>query len=164
MWGDYDPGLPVSRQIRYWYTYRTAVAVVIAVVLSGAIYWLYTQQMACDTHAGCFANISVHPQDRFADERGPGNNVVIVGIDDRSVQVIGQYPPPRSVYADALAKLESKGAQVVAFDVGFPDPRDPTSDLAFAKALAQSKIPVVLSYGADIACPGQPHCPAPNGK
>jgi hypothetical protein len=32
----------VGRQIRYWYTYRTAVAVVIAVVLSGVIYWLYT--------------------------------------------------------------------------------------------------------------------------
>jgi adenylate cyclase len=162
--GRYDPGLPVGRQIRYWYTYRTAVAVVIAVVLGGAIYWLYTQQVACDTHAGCLANVSVHPQDRFADQRGPGNNVVIVGIDDRSVQVINQYPPPRSVYADTLARLESKGAQVVAFDVGFPDPRDATSDLAFAKALAQSKIPVVLSYGADIACPGQPNCPPANGK
>jgi adenylate cyclase len=162
--GRYDPGLPVGRQIRYWYTYRTAVAVVIAVVLGGAIYWLYTQQVACDTHAGCLANVSVHPQDRFADQRGPGNNVVIVGIDDRSVQVINQYPPPRSVYADALARLESKGAQVVAFDVGFPDPRDATSDLAFARALAQSKIPVVLSYGADIACPGQPNCPPANGK
>ena len=155
---------PVGRHIRYWYTYRTAVAVVIAVVLSGAIYWLYAQQLACDTHTGCVANISVHPQDRFADQRGPGNNVVIVGIDDRSVQAIGQYPPPRSVYAQALQTLESKGAQVVAFDVGFPDPRETKSDLAFANALAQSKIPVVLSYGADSACPGQPNCPPPNGR
>jgi adenylate cyclase len=155
---------PVGRHIRYWYTYRTAVAVAIAVVLSGAIYWLYTQQVACDTHAGCLANISVHPQDRFADQRAPGNNVVIVGIDDKSVQSIKQYPPPRSVYAQALQTLESKGAQVVAFDVGFPDPRETKSDLTFANALAQSKIPVVLSYGADSACPGQPNCPSPNGK
>jgi adenylate cyclase len=155
---------PVGRHIRYWYTYRTAVAVAIAVVLSGAIYWLYTQQVACDTHAGCLANISVHPQDRFADQRAPGNNVVIVGIDDKSVQSIKQYPPPRSVYAQALQTLESKGAQVVAFDVGFPDPRETKSDLTFANALAQSKIPVVLSYGADSACPGQPNCPPPNGK
>jgi adenylate cyclase len=155
---------PVGRHIRYWYTYRTAVAVVIAVVFSGAIYWLYTQQVACDTHAGCLANISVHPQDRFADQKGPGNNVVIVGIDDRSVHSIGQYPPPRSVYAQALQTLESKGAQVVAFDVGFPDPRETKSDLTFANALAQSKIPVVLSYGADSACPGQLNCPPPNGK
>jgi adenylate cyclase len=155
----------VSRYIRYWYTYRTAVAVLIAVVLSGAIYWLYTQQVECDTHvAGCVANISVHPQDRFVDQLAPGNNVVIVGIDDRSVQAIGQYPPPRSVYAQALETLESKGAQVVAFDVGFPDPRETKSDLAFAKALAESKVPVVLSYGADTACPGQPNCPPPNGK
>jgi adenylate cyclase len=156
---------PVGRYIRYWYTYRTVVAVVIAVLLSGAIYWLYTQQLACDAHlSGCVANISVHPQDRFVDELGPGPNVVIVGIDNQSVQSIGQYPPPRSVYAQALVTLESKGAQVVAFDVGFPDPRETNSDLAFAKALAESKVPVVLSYGADTACPGQPNCPPPDGK
>jgi adenylate cyclase len=156
---------PLGRYIRYWYTYRTAVAIVIAVLLSGGIFWLYTQQIACDTHVpGCVANVSVHPQDRFVDQLGPGPNVVIVGIDDRSVQAIGQYPPPRSVYAKALATLESKGAQVVAFDVGFPDQRETASDLAFAKALAESKIPVVLSYGADTACPGQPGCPPPAGK
>ena len=156
---------PVGRYIRYWYTYRTAVAVVIAAVLSGGIYWLYTQQVACDTHvSGCVANVSVHPQDRFVDQLGPGNNVVIVGIDDRSIQSIGQYPPPRSVYAQALVDLQAKGAQVVGFDVGFPDPRETNSDLAFAKALAESKIPVVLSYGADTACPGQPNCAPPSGK
>jgi adenylate cyclase len=156
---------PVGRYIRYWYTYRTAVAVVIALMLSGAIYWLYTQQVACDTHAaGCVANLSVHPQDRFVDQLGPGNNVVVVGIDDRSLQAIGQYPPPRTVYAQALVTLQSKGAQVIAFDVGFPDPREAKGDLAFAKALAESKVPVVLSYGADAACPGQPNCAPPNGK
>ena len=32
---------------------------------------------------------------------GPGNNVVIVGIDDKSLQTIRQYPLPRSVYAKA---------------------------------------------------------------
>jgi len=46
----------VGRYIRYWYTYRTTVAVLIAIVLSGVIYWLYTQQVACDTHLGtCIA-------------------------------------------------------------------------------------------------------------
>jgi adenylate cyclase len=156
---------PVGRYIRYWYTYRTAVAVLIAILLSGAIYWLYTQQLACDAHeSSCVANISVHPQDRFVDQLGPGNNVVIVGIDDRSLQEIKQYPPPRDVYAQALVTLQSKGAQVIAFDVGFPDPREAKGDLAFAKALAESKVPIVLSYGASTACPGLPNCPPPNGK
>jgi adenylate cyclase len=157
---------PVGRYLRYWYTYRTAVAVVIAVVLSGGIYWLYTQQVACDTHVGtCAINISVHPEDRFVDQQvDPGNDVVIVGIDSASVQAIGQYPPPRTVYAQALKTLELKGALVVGFDVGFPDPRDPKTDATFADALAQSTVPVVLSYGADTTCPGQPNCPPANGK
>jgi adenylate cyclase len=146
----YDPGLPVGRYIRYWYTYRTAVAIVIAVVLSGVIYALYTQQVACDTHAGaCLINISVHPEDRLIAQSNPDPNVVIVGVDDASVSKIGVYPVPRDRYAQVLRNLQAAGAAVVAFDVGFPDPRETKTDDEFAKALAESTIPVVLSYGAD---------------
>ncbi len=141
---------PVGRYIRYWYTYRTAVAVVIAVVLSGVIYALYTQQVACDTHIGsCVINISVHPEDRLNAQSNPDPNVVIVGVDDASVSKIGVYPVPRDRYAQALRNLQAAGAAVVAFDVGFPDPRETKTDDEFAKALAASTIPVVLSYGAD---------------
>ncbi|TAN31978.1 adenylate/guanylate cyclase domain-containing protein [bacterium] len=139
---------PVGRHLRYWYTYRTAVAGVIALALSAAVSWLYTQQIACDAHTGCVVNVSVHPEDRFAGQTDPGNGVVIVGIDNRSVQTIGQYPVPRDVYATALRNLEIDGATVVAFDVNFPDRRDPATDGLFAQALAGSAIPVVLSYSA----------------
>jgi adenylate cyclase len=140
----------VGRYIRYWYTYRTAVAVVIAVVLSGVIYALYTQQVACDTHVGaCLINISVHPEDRIITQSNPDPNIVIVGVDDASVSKIGVYPVPRDRYAQALLNLQAAGAAVVAFDVGFPDPRETKTDDEFAKALATSTIPVVLSYGAD---------------
>jgi adenylate cyclase len=145
----------VGRYIRYWYTYRTAVAIVIAVVLSGAIYWLYTQQVACDTHVGpCIANISVHPEDRFVPGDNPDPNIVIVGIDDQSLKDIGRYPVPRDVYARVLQTLEKDGASVVAFDIGFPDQRDPVTDGVFAKALAASTIPVVLGYAGDNLVPG----------
>jgi adenylate cyclase len=145
----------VGRYIRYWYTYRTAVAVVIAVVLSGAIYWLYTQQVACDTHIGaCIANISVHPEDRFVPGDNPDPNIVIVGVDDQSLKDIGRYPVPRDVYARVLQTLEKDGASVVAFDIGFPDQRDPVTDGIFAKALANSTIPVVLGYAGDNLVPG----------
>ena len=140
----------MGRNIRYWYTYRTAVAVVMALVLSGVIYWLYTQQVACDSHlGGCFVNISVHPEDRlFANQSDPGPNVVIVGIDNKTAQAVGSYPFPRSVYATALQNLERDGALTVGFDVEFADPRDARTDAQFASALATSKIPVVLSYPA----------------
>ncbi len=143
---------PVGRYIRYWYTYRTIVAVLIALVLSGSMYWLYTQQLTCDAHlGGCLVRVSVHPEDRFYGNGKPDKQVVIVGIDNQSVKALGQYPLPRSVYADALRTLEQDGAKVVAFDVSFPDMRDGptitgTGDYQFAKALRESTIPVVLSY------------------
>jgi adenylate cyclase len=140
---------PVGRYIRYWYTYRTIVAVLIALVLSGSMYWLYTQQLTCDAHlSGCLVRVSVHPEDRFYGNGKPDKQVVIVGIDNQSVRAAGQYPLPRSAYADALRNLEKDGAAVVAFDISFPDARDPTGDVAFAKALRESTVPVVLAYPA----------------
>lgn len=154
----------MARYIRYWYTYRTAVAVALALVLSGLMYWLYTQQVACDTHVGvCAANISVHPQDRFVSQVDPGNDTVIVGIDDASVQAADRYPLPRDLYAKALTQLEQDGALVVGFDIGFPD-RQGDGDKVFAQALATSTIPVILSYPAQAHCPELRNCPAPDGK
>ena len=141
---------PVGRYIRYWYTYRNVVAVLIALVLSGSMFWLFTQQVACDTSVGnCLVNISVHPQDRLFSQTNPDPNIVIVGVDDGSVQKIGEYPVPRDRYATVLRNLEAAGAAVVAFDVAFPDGRDKDLDKKFAAALTDSNIPVVLSYGGD---------------
>jgi len=142
----------LGRYIRYWYTYRTAVAVLIAFILTGAMFGLYTQQLTCDAHQdGCVANVSVHPEDRFAGQYDPGkpvDSVVIVGIDDWSVGALGQYPLPRSDYATALVNLEKAGAQVVGFDVGFTDRSN--DDKGFAQALASASVPVVLAYGAGL--------------
>ncbi len=138
---------PVGRYIRYWYTYRNVVAVLIALVLSGSMFWLYTQQVICDAHAaGCLVNISVHPEDRFAGTGKPDPHVIIVGIDNKSVKALKHYPLPRSVYATALQNLEKDGALVVGFDVSFPDRG--TGDTELASALRDSTIPVVLSYPA----------------
>lgn len=142
----------MGRYIRYWYTYRTAVAVLMALVLTGLMFWLYTQQQACDRNSfdpSCHVNISVHPEDRLVVEATPDPNVIIVGIDNKSVQDLHAYPITRNYYGDALRNLEKAGAAVVAFDINFPDQRDRTTDAAFARALADTKIPVVLAYTGD---------------
>ena len=140
----------MGRYIRYWYTYRTVVAALLALVLSGVMYWLYTQQIACDSHVGpCLVNVAVHPEDRFGFQTSPDPNVLIVGIDNQSVKDVGTYPVPRSVYAQALQNLEKAGAAVVAFDIVFPDRREPQTDKAFAEALSSSTVPVVLAYAGD---------------
>ncbi len=143
----------MGRYIRYWYTYRTAVAVLIGLGVSLSMYWLYTQQVQCDTLGSCAVNLSLHPEDRLVGLSNPDPNVIIVGLDDQSIHDIGVYPVTRDHYAVALQNLEKDGAAVVAFDINFPDARDPALDNVFAKALATSSIPVVLSYGANNVAP-----------
>jgi adenylate cyclase len=141
----------VARYIRYWYTYRIVVAVLAALFLTLVTFGLYTQQVACDAHdPACKVNVSLHPEDRFMGYGKPDPGVVIVGIDNASVHTIGHYPVPRDVYAQALQNLEKAGAAAIAFDIGFTDPRDTTTDQTFANALKASTVPVVLSYqGSD---------------
>ncbi|HKW69663.1 MAG TPA: adenylate/guanylate cyclase domain-containing protein [Candidatus Dormibacteraeota bacterium] len=140
----------MGRYIRYWYTYRTAVAVLTALALTGAMYWLYVQQLTCDSHAeGCLVNVSVHPEDRLFSETSPDPNIVVVGIDDASISALRAFPVPRSTYASALRHLQDSGAAVVAFDVSMPDPREEKGDAALAAALRTSTIPVVLAYGGE---------------
>ena len=137
----------LGRYIRYWYTYRTAVALVTALVVTVLMFGLYPQQVACDMHGGnCYINLAVHPEDRFFSQVSPNPAIVMVGIDNQSVSKIGQFPVPRDRYALALRNLEAAGAAVVVLDVSFPDSRDPLTDNDLAQALAQSKIPVILSY------------------
>ena len=149
----------LGRYIRYWYTYRIAVALVIAVVLSGGMFWLYTQQLVCDVHSlDCHANVSVHPEDRFAPQYDPGkpnDGVLIVGIDNASLQTLNSYPIPRGKYAAAIQALSKAGAAAVGFDINFPDRSDPIEDKSFHDALVATKTPVILAYGAGAFDPDQ---------
>lgn len=50
------------------------------------------------------------------------NNIVIVGIDERTLQKIGSFPLPRKSYALLIDRLSAGGARVIAFDFTFPTP------------------------------------------
>jgi adenylate cyclase len=153
-------GPPLGRYIRYWYTYRTAVAVLMAVVIAILMFGLYTQQVICDAgQGGCLVNVVVHPEDRLFSSANPNPDIVVVGIDNASVAKIHTFPLPRSDYALALRNLESAGAAVVGFDVTFPDPREQSTDADFATALRDSKIPVLLSYPSEASPAGLDQAP-----
>jgi adenylate cyclase len=47
---------------------------------------------------------------------------VIVDIDDASIKELGQWPWPRTMLADLIARLHEIGAVVVGFDIIFPEP------------------------------------------
>ena len=62
--------------------------------------------------------------------------IVIVGIDEKTLQEIGSYPLPRSSYALLIRKLKEDGARVIAFDMTFPLPES-NQALAMLNSLSQ---------------------------
>ncbi|SFM43083.1 CHASE2 domain-containing protein [Marinobacter zhejiangensis] len=63
----------------------------------------------------------------------PGN-VVIVAIDDASLDWLGRWPWPRSTHAELVRKLDDAGARTIIFDVLFPEPSTDDQELADAMA------------------------------
>lgn len=51
----------------------------------------------------------------------PDNHVVVVDVDDRSLDVIGRWPWPRNVLGELIDALVAKGAKVIAMDFTFPE-------------------------------------------
>jgi CHASE2 domain-containing sensor protein len=82
---------------------------------------------------------------RFAwQSRQASGNIVVIGIDAPSIEKVGVWPWPRSLYAELLRQLEKADVQDIALDVDFSTPSDAVSDDSFAAALASVGGSVVL--------------------
>jgi adenylate cyclase len=71
------------------------------------------------------ANIELKTLDarfKLRGQRLPGSAVVIVAIDQKSEDILGRWPFPRSYFARAVDYLRESQARVIAFDVNFPQP------------------------------------------
>ena len=55
--------------------------------------------------------------------RDPGDQVVIVAADEKSLATLGRWPWPRSVLADLVTALSDGGAKVIAFDILLSEPQ-----------------------------------------
>ena len=68
----------------------------------------------------------------------PPNDIVIVAIDDRSLQSIGQWPWPRAVMADAIDRLTRDRPRAIGLDVIYAEPSSPADDKELAEAIARN--------------------------
>jgi diguanylate cyclase (GGDEF)-like protein len=81
------------------------------------------------------------------------SRLLIVAIDDRSLQALGQWPWPRKLHAQLLDQLTDAGASVVVLDLllSEADQTDPGQDAQLAAALrrnARAVLPVIASMDA----------------
>jgi len=86
-----------------------------------AIYWIRARNPVLEL----LANLELKTLDMRFKLRGPkppGPAVVIVAIDQKSEDVLGRWPFPRSYFAQALDYLGECGARAAVFDATFPQP------------------------------------------
>lgn len=74
------------------------------------------------------------------------DQIVVIGIDDRSLNAIGPWPWPRDVHARLINTLHNAQSGPVAYDVLFLEPREGDQALAIAlKNASNVHLPALLS-------------------
>jgi adenylate cyclase len=94
----------------------------------------------------CFAGLALGvfqtTQLRFADALFPSvrpdPRIAIVGVDDRSLGVIGSWPFPRAHHARLIDSLHEQGAALIGYDVTFSEETDASQDEELAGAIADA--------------------------
>jgi len=83
----------------------------------------------------------------------PGN-IVIVEIDEKSLEKYGRWPWSRVRQAKLIDRLVKAQPSVLAIDIFYPEQESKKADAALAKTLAKARGMVVMAAGFDIA-PGK---------
>lgn len=65
----------------------------------------------------------------------PNPNIVIVAIDDSSIDTIGRWPWPRNIHAGLLKTLSEHPPRVIGFDILFTEPEDDTALAYYSRLL-----------------------------
>jgi adenylate cyclase len=100
------------------------VIAVCAIIIS-----IIFRELDPSTTLGAFLDYTLSFESRFYDNRMlkhldknyRSKDIVLVKIDDYSLQKIGTWPIPRTEYAKMLSKLKTFGAKVVSMDIMFPE-------------------------------------------
>ena len=86
----------------------------------------------------------------------PDNNVVIVAIDLKSLDAVGRFPWPRTVYAQLIDRLTADGVRGIGMDITLSTPaNDPRDDQQVAAAMHRNG-KVVLPVFAEAVNLGGP--------
>ena len=75
----------------------------------------------------------------------PNPKVVIVAIDEKSINQLGRWPWSRYLVAEFVTRLSDYKPKVVGFDIVFSEQESEDADIALGKALEKSKN-IILGY------------------
>ena len=90
--------------------------------------------------------------------RSVADDIIIIAIDDESLNELGRWPWPRSTHARLINKLEKESPRAIGLDVIFsePDANNPLSDVLLARAMRASGkvvLPLFMSQESNNSYP-----------
>jgi adenylate cyclase len=94
--------------------------------------------------AGVFHEYQQRLSDSLYGGKPALQDIVIIGIDDKSLQEIGRWPWPRERFASIVEKLN--GSAAIGIDVAFFEPSTSRSDAIFAAAVNNRPVVLVSEY------------------
>jgi len=79
----------------------------------------------------------------------PHPDIVLVTVDEASLDKVGKWPWPRQLFARLTRQLTAAGARAIVYDVFFIEPEpDPAGDEAFAQAVASTDNVYLAGFAA----------------
>jgi signal transduction histidine kinase len=108
-------------------------------IRTGAI-WLVSLAAVAVVYlfAPSLSNASINMLFRLRGELPPPDEIVIVAIDDASLQQIGRYPWVRGIVAEGLGKISQGNPKVIGLDVIYSEESEPEEDERLAQAIKSS--------------------------
>jgi CHASE2 domain-containing sensor protein len=84
-------------------------------------------------------------------EHPASGQIVVVGVDQQSLDAIGPWPWPRGRQGELVDRLRELGAETIFFDFDFPPSPNENDDALFAAALAraQGRVTIAAGFGVD---------------
>jgi len=95
-----------------------------------------------------FYTVNLWVSDQLFTAESPSPNIVVIGIDDASLQTYGRWSDwPRRLHAQAVKNLSQAGAKVIGFDVIFAS--SSSDDESLAEAMKEGNNVVLASAGIE---------------
>lgn len=85
---------------------------------------------------------------RYAASEASVDSVVLIDIDEASLQLLSAWPWPRSLSAQLIEKLVAAQVKVIGIDIVFPEPTNRSDDEQLQDALKkhQAILPIIWDY------------------
>ncbi|MFH1671775.1 MAG: adenylate/guanylate cyclase domain-containing protein [Candidatus Portnoybacteria bacterium] len=100
-------------------------------------------------YSGFFVSWRYKLTDKLFLQEEPSNEVIIIGIDNKSLQELGRWPWQRNIHAELIDRISEHKPILIGLDVNFPEKSGSLFDQRLAQSIREAGN-IVLSVEAEL--------------